>query len=180
MIELLLVVVVVGIIAALAIPNLLAARRAANEASAISTLRNYHTAQLAYAATAGAGEYAGDNSGTVNAMQVLADADLIDDELATGIKSGYLFLGLSLVRTSTNPASFVGAGIPSSFSLTAPTPLSVVGEVGHTGTRVFLIATEGVLYWESITGMSSPSELTMQVNVVNGSYEISGGQLLGN
>lgn len=45
LIELLIVVVIIGIIAAIAIPNLLASRRSANEGSAISSLRTYHGAQ---------------------------------------------------------------------------------------------------------------------------------------
>ncbi|MBA2735360.1 MAG: prepilin-type N-terminal cleavage/methylation domain-containing protein, partial [Pyrinomonadaceae bacterium] len=44
LIELLIVVVIIGIIAAIAIPNLLAARRAANEGSAISSMRTLHGA----------------------------------------------------------------------------------------------------------------------------------------
>ncbi len=60
LIELLIVVAIIGIIAAIAIPNLLASRRAANEGSAQSSLRTIHSAQVIYQATAGAGAYAGD------------------------------------------------------------------------------------------------------------------------
>ena len=59
LIELLIVVVIIGIIAAIAIPNLLAARRSANEGSAISSLRTIHGAEMTYQATTGAGNYAG-------------------------------------------------------------------------------------------------------------------------
>ena len=59
LIELLIVVVIIGIIAAIAIPNLLAARRSANEGSAISSLRTLHGAQMTYAATNGNGNFAG-------------------------------------------------------------------------------------------------------------------------
>jgi type IV pilus assembly protein PilA len=55
LIELLIVVVIIGIIAAIAIPNLLASRRAANEASAISALRTLTSAQATYQATVGGG-----------------------------------------------------------------------------------------------------------------------------
>mgnify|MGYP001770890182 FL=1 len=57
LIELLIVVAIIGIIAAIAIPNLLASRRAANEASAISTLRTIVSAEATYQSTAGAGQY---------------------------------------------------------------------------------------------------------------------------
>lgn len=48
LIELLIVVAIIGIIAAIAVPNLQASRRAANQASAVSTLRAYHTAQMTF------------------------------------------------------------------------------------------------------------------------------------
>ena len=55
LIELLIVVAIIGIIAAIAIPNLLASRRAANEASAISAVRNISSAEEVYRATLGTG-----------------------------------------------------------------------------------------------------------------------------
>ena len=57
LIELLIVVAIIGIIAAIAIPNLLASRRAANEGSAQSSLRTIHSAEGTYQATVGAGVY---------------------------------------------------------------------------------------------------------------------------
>jgi prepilin-type N-terminal cleavage/methylation domain-containing protein len=48
LVELLVVVVIIGILAALAVPNLLASRRAANEASALATLKTIHTANYQY------------------------------------------------------------------------------------------------------------------------------------
>ena len=55
LIELLIVVAIIGIIAAIAIPNLVQSRAAANEASAISTVRTITTAQITYASTVGNG-----------------------------------------------------------------------------------------------------------------------------
>ena len=57
LIELLIVVVIIGIIAAIAIPNLLAARRSANEGSAVSSLRTIHGAEATYQATTGNGNF---------------------------------------------------------------------------------------------------------------------------
>lgn len=48
LIELLIVVAIIGIIAAIAVPNLQASRRAANQASAVSTLRTYHSAEMTF------------------------------------------------------------------------------------------------------------------------------------
>src|ERR1700759_4646614 len=84
LIELLIVVVIIGIIAAIAIPNLLAARRSANEGSAISSLRTTHGAQMTYQATTGAGNYAG-------SYAVLQTAGLVDTVLGGQTKSGYKF-----------------------------------------------------------------------------------------
>ena len=82
LIELLIVVAIIGIIAAIAIPNLLASRRAANEGSAQQSLRTIHSAQAIYQATTGNGAF----SGTLDA---LSQRILIDTILNTGTKSGY-------------------------------------------------------------------------------------------
>ena len=57
LIELLIVVAIIGIIAAIAIPNLLASRRAANEGSAQQSLRTMASAEATYQATAGNSGY---------------------------------------------------------------------------------------------------------------------------
>lgn len=170
LIELLIVVVIIGIIAAIAIPNLLASRRAANEASAISSLRTYHGAQLTYQATAGAGNYAGDTANSVNAFSVLGTAGLLDSVLASGTKSGYLFIGSSLPASNGSPASFVGIAVPTSISAGGgPIMLSVqfsISDLMQTGTRYFAVATDGVIYHEPL------------INLTNGmSIDDSGGML---
>src|SRR6186997_2431314 len=84
LIELLIVVAIIGIIAAIAIPNLMASRRAANEGSAQSSLRTIHSAQVTYQATAGSGAFAA-SLGALNAEE------LIDANLSSGTKSGFNF-----------------------------------------------------------------------------------------
>lgn len=140
LIELLIVVVIIGIIAAIAIPNLLAARRSANEGSAVSSLRTIHGAQATFQATTGNGNYAGTSGTTDTAGLVeLNTSGLIDGTLgsAAGLKSGYSFTMLNFdfsTATPPNPATFAAAARPSSNTgLTA------------TGTRNFAIATDGVL-----------------------------------
>jgi len=100
LIELLVVVAVILIVAAMAIPNLLRSRMAANEASAVASLRSINTSQAVYQTTFGPG-YA-------NALTELSDGGtpancqpptppaatsscLIDAALASGTKSGYAF-----------------------------------------------------------------------------------------
>src|SRR5207302_3951606 len=87
LIELLIVVAIIGIIAAIAIPNLLASRRAANEASGISTLRTIGTSESTYSSTIGFGAY-GD-------LTALSNAQLVDTSIsgttAAAPKSGYFY-----------------------------------------------------------------------------------------
>ncbi len=128
LIELLIVVVIIGIIAAIAIPNLLAARRSANEGSAISAMRTLHGAQMTYASTYGSGEYAS------AIIQLGGTTGLVDATLASGTKSGYTFVVTSDVSTSTRPATFMASTVPTSFA-----------GVTATGTRNFCVETDGVL-----------------------------------
>ncbi len=152
LIELLIVVVIIGIIAAIAIPNLLAARRSANEGSATSTLRTLHGAQATYQATAGAGDYAG-STGTVglSSLTDLNTAGLIDGQLATGAKSGYSFEGLNIDR-GTSPAT------PATFGFMAEP--QQIGGITATGTRTFGIATDGVIGAE-VLGTATASTMAL-------------------
>jgi len=133
LIELLIVVAIIGIIAAIAVPNLLQSKAAANEASAISGIRNLVTSHITYSATLGAGSYAAD-------LSVLESAKLIDSVLGSGTKDGYVF------------ASSGGA---LAFTINAA-PLSA----GSTGTRYFFSDESGVIrYSTSGTADNSSSPL---------------------
>jgi len=128
LIELLIVVAIIGIIAAIAIPNLLASRRAANEGSAQSSLRTIHSSQATYQATNGNGAYA-------TTLAALHNANLIDSVLGGGSKSGYEFT----MATDTG-----GTGATAVFGAIAyPTTTSGVGQ---TGTRQFGVTEVGVMY----------------------------------
>lgn len=124
LIELLIVVAIIGILAAIAIPNLLSSRRAANEASAQSSLRTIHNCQATYRATNGDLDY-----GTLAA---LGGQYLTDRVLASGTKSGYNF--------QVNPTSGV---VPAQFYATA-VPTATSG-VGRTGNRRFAMTEDGAL-----------------------------------
>jgi len=138
LIELLIVVVIIGIIAAIAIPNLLAARRAANEGSAISATRTLHGAQMTYASTYGNGNYAGAASTGITGLTTLAGPGLIDSVLGAGTKSGYVWTGLVIASSSSAPAQFMWSCIPTTTS-----------GVTATGSRRFGISTDGVLKAET-------------------------------
>ncbi|HYX27021.1 MAG TPA: prepilin-type N-terminal cleavage/methylation domain-containing protein, partial [Pyrinomonadaceae bacterium] len=124
LIELLIVVAIIGIIAAIAIPNLLASRRAANEGSAQQSLRTMSSAEATYKSTAGNGNY-----GDVNS---LVAQNLIDGTLGGGTKSGYSFT-TGAVPAASQTAYTLGA-----------TPVTTSG-VTATGTRDFCIDETGVL-----------------------------------
>ena len=134
LIELLIVVVIIGIIAAIAIPNLLAARRSANEGSAVSAMRTLHGAQMTYASTYGNGNYAGAATADATGLGTLSTNGLVDSVLGSGVKSGYTFVGAAVASTSSVPASF--------FFSTVPTGAS---GITATGSRKFGIATDGVI-----------------------------------
>lgn len=139
LIELLIVVVIIGIIAAIAIPNLLASRRSANEGASISALRTIHGAQMTYGSTYGSGNFAGDTAfGSAVGMNALVGVQLVDSALGSGIKSGYRFQTGSRAATASTPATF--------WASSAPTTASGVTQ---TGSRRFGIVTEGVIYWRT-------------------------------
>jgi type IV pilus assembly protein PilA len=101
LIELLIVVAIILIIAAIAIPNLLRARMAANESSAASSVRTVNTAEVTYYSTYPAVGYADlallGAAGASPCVPASTSACLIDDNLATNGagngKSGYNFTG---------------------------------------------------------------------------------------
>jgi prepilin-type N-terminal cleavage/methylation domain-containing protein len=124
LIELLIVVAIIGIIAAIAIPNLLASRRAANEAAAISTLRTIGNAQQIYI------QNIGNNTDYAADLTVLGPtgAQLIDNVIGsatTARKSGYDF------TTTGGTLQFTARANPA-------TP-------GTSGTRRFFIDTSGAI-----------------------------------
>ena len=89
LIELLIVVAIIGIIAAIAIPNLLASKRAANEASALATMRIIASSEATYQSTIGAGQF-----GNLAALYNQRLVDVVIGAATIGggtAKNGYLF-----------------------------------------------------------------------------------------
>jgi type IV pilus assembly protein PilA len=135
LIELLIVVTIIGIVAAIAVPNLLASRRAANEGSAQQSIRTIASCEMTYLHTQGAGSY-GD-------LTQLGQQTLTDATLSSGSKSGYLFT-----------ATPVSGGLAQYWAYAVPI---VTSGIGQTGTRRFAISEDGVLRGD--TNLVAPADL---------------------
>jgi type IV pilus assembly protein PilA len=138
LIELLVVVAIILIIAAIAIPNLLQARVAANEASAVASLRTINVAQVSYNQsypTVGFAPTLVALGGTNCAPPDETSACVIDTLLAAGTKNGYTFIATGSPISGSGNRSFCttedavihydpsGAAIPDHDSCIALTPL---------------------------------------------------------
>src|SRR5678815_2703490 len=139
LIELLIVVAIIGILAAIAVPNLLASRRAANEGSAQASIRILHTSEAIHQATTGGGAY-----GTLGALYGQGLVDSVLGQADTNGKSGYLFDIIDL-GGSGGSATFGAYGVP-----------LVDSGPGQTGTRRFGITHAGVL--RADTTLSAPAD----------------------
>ncbi len=149
LIELLIVVAIILIIAAIAIPNLLRSRIAANEASAVGSVRTLNTAEVTYASTYPQQGFTctlgalGPASGTPTSSA----AGLVDSVLSSGTKSGYSF--------TLNNCS----GTPEVLYNSLATPVSV----GSTGQRGFCSDQSGVIHFNAAgTGCSPTSDPALQ------------------
>jgi type IV pilus assembly protein PilA len=150
LIELLIVVAIILIIAAIAIPNLLRSRIAANEASAGNSVRSINTAEFAYNAAFPTNGYATllRNLGGVSpCVPTAAGACLIDNVLATAIvgssgKSGYVFAATGLIPNGATNLSFVSAASPSDYN--------------RTGVRDFCSTEDGVIRFDAGAPASLP------------------------
>src|ERR1700692_2003271 len=138
LIELLIVVAIILIIAAIAIPNLLRSRIAANESSAVGSVRTLTTAQVTYSSTYGTGYTTlAQLGGAAGCVAAAATACLIDPVLTLGTKSGYTVDSQPNTGAGTNASPFNG------FETNA-TPFSV-----STGTRAFCSDNSGVIRYNT-------------------------------
>src|SRR5256712_3408181 len=113
LIELLIGVAIILISAAIAIPNLLRSKMAANEASAVGSLRTLNTASVAYSTTYGTYPPGLSNLGPATTPTSTA-ADLVDSVLSSGTKSGYTFTWTA----STGNLSYSITAAPSTAGVT--------------------------------------------------------------
>jgi len=135
LIELLIVVAIILTIAAIAIPSFLSSRMAANEASAVESLRTVQSSLTAYAITYSAVGYAAQLSdlgdgGTSPCVPTPIQACMIDGILASGVKSGYV---ITYVQDASSTPS-------TGYTLNSD-PINR----GSTGRRSFFTNTPGVI-----------------------------------
>jgi type IV pilus assembly protein PilA len=156
LIELLIVVAIIGIIAAIAIPNLLASKRAANEGSAQASLRTL---------TGGQATYATAHDGMYGSLPNLAGDGIVDNVLGANtaggaLKSGYVFLATPIPTNGTPcsaavPCNYIHGAAPAAFS-----------GVTATGKRKFSSDGTGVIY--SIAAADSTPASTTVAGVAIG------------
>jgi type IV pilus assembly protein PilA len=142
LIELLIVVAIILIIAAIAIPNLLRSRMAANEASAVGSVRTINTAAVSYNSIYNNGYPSTlTQLGTTAATQASCNASMfIDSVLTGGNKSGYSFtMGPGSIAV-TAPPGCTTAGFVDGYYITA-----VPSSLGTTGTRAFCSDQTGII-----------------------------------
>jgi len=139
LIELLIVVAIILIIAAIAIPNLLRSRIAANESSAVGSIRTLNTAEVTYASTYPDLGFSCTlkNLGPAGSVATSTSAGLIDSVLSSGTKSGYSFVlsTCSAAGSTGINVTYVSQGQP------------VV--VGQTGQRAFCSDQSGVIKYDA-------------------------------
>jgi type IV pilus assembly protein PilA len=144
LIELMIVVTIILIIAAIAIPSLIGSKISANEASAIGSLRAINVAEATYQNTYPAQGYA-------NSLEVLGGADpctpsaatacLIDPNLTSGIKTGYIFAAVGGTPMNEANTSYVVGAAPLTFE--------------ETGIRRFCSTERNVIRWDANAGGST-------------------------
>jgi type IV pilus assembly protein PilA len=141
LIELLIVVAIILIIAAIAIPNLMRSKMSANESSAVAALRTLNTASISYSTTWGLFPGALASLGPVasGTAPTSATADLIDSVLASGTKSGYNI-------------TWGGGGGTTGYTISAA-PVTA----GVTGQRYFFTDQSGVIRVDPSTTATSAS-----------------------
>ena len=143
LVEIMIVVAIIALLAAIAIPNLLRARLAANESAAIAALKTVASAAHTFRAANPA------YPTSLGDLFTDLTPPYIDSVLASGTKQGYVF-NLTPV-TSTGPDPTTG---DSGFEVVAD-PVSE----GVTGNRYFFVDTSGVIRWSNTTATSSSTAL---------------------
>jgi type IV pilus assembly protein PilA len=142
LIELLIVVAIILIIAAIAIPNLLRARIAANESSGAASERTIGTAEVSYYTSYPAVGFPATvailGGAAVPCVPGVASGCLIDSQLSTGAKSGYVFTAAGLNPVNGANTQYVSNGVPATLNTT--------------GVKMFCITEDNVVRFVSPSG----------------------------
>jgi prepilin-type N-terminal cleavage/methylation domain-containing protein len=152
LIELLLVVAIIGIISAIAVPNLLSSKRAANEASALAALRVISSAESTYQATTGGGQFA--------SLAVLRTNSLVDSAVGAATISGPGTPKLGYLFSAENIS---GTAAPAFDAKAQPSAHTSTSLIFGTGSRSFFVNEQGVMYFN--TTATAPTCTTARVVV---------------
>ena len=155
LIELLIVVAIISIIAAIAVPGLLRARMTGNETSAIASLKVTTSAQVAYSASCGNGGYAPTfvilGTPVVAGSEAFISQDL--GSVAAPQKSGYNFTMGAGAGNAVGPNDCLAAANPTNTTYYAT---GVPQTFGSTGTRSFAVNTSNTI-WQ-VFAAAAPAE----------------------
>jgi prepilin-type N-terminal cleavage/methylation domain-containing protein len=181
LIELMIVVAIIAIIAAISIPNLLRARMAANETSAIGTLRTlssteeaFRTSQIKDTDTDGLGEYGtlGQLAGlvTVPPGGVIADPPFVDTQIGYGTKSGYTF------QVFVGNSAVGGGAIANATDAQEITYHVVAAPIiyNRTGGRHFAVTPSGVIRGSDVGNMPLASMTSGMITGTNPGWPVVG------
>jgi type IV pilus assembly protein PilA len=161
LLELLIVVGIIGVLAATAVPNLFRARVASNEASAIATLRSIVSAQQDFSSVSQG--FASDLATLASLCPGFTVAFISPDLNANGVaKSGYFFSVVAGAGAAVGPTDCFGNPTSTTFYTTA-TPQAV----GGSGFRGFA-ANGAAAIWEDSTGVppAEPFAISLTVNPI--------------
>lgn len=138
LIELLIVVAVVGILSAIAVPNLLSSRRAANESSGLAALRVISSGEATYQVSSGAGAFGN--------LAALRNNGLVDEAVGAATiagpgtpKNGFLF----------SADTIAGVGTPAFDAKAQPSLHVSASTLFGTGSRSFFVNETGVIYFNT-------------------------------
>ena len=147
LIELLIAVAIMGIIAAMAIPGLLRARMAGNEASAVGSLRVVSSSQAGFASSCGGGFFAPSLAVLSAPPTVVGGDGFISNDLSAdpSTKSSYSIALTPGAPSPVSPASCNGAGA----GTLVGTYYVGADPVGTGGVRFFGMNQGGTIYWST-------------------------------